>query len=96
MQVVHSGSACKSNVTEWYKVTGCPTPANQITDVTDWNVKCGDSCYAYTLRAHSSYIDTLYFNGFTRSVTVQAPCCDCDGDPCDNVDANALIDQFIV
>ena len=86
---------CKSNVTEWYKVTGCPTPANQITDVDGWNVKCGD-IVTLTLRAHSSYIDTLYFNGLTRSVTVQAPCCECDGDPCVNVDVDALIDAFIV
>jgi hypothetical protein len=37
----------------------------------------------------------LYFNGFTRSVTVQAPCCDCGGNPCDTVDVPALIDAFI-
>lgn len=86
---------CNSNVTEWYKVTGCPTPINQITDVDAWNVKCGD-VVTLTLRAHSSYIDTLYFNGFTRSVTVQAPCCDCGGDPCDTVNVSDLIDQFIV
>jgi hypothetical protein len=85
---------CKSNVTEWYKVSGCPTAATQVTDVDGWNVKCGD-VVTLTLRAHSSYIDTLYFNGFTRSVTVQAPCCDCGGDPCDTVDVPALIDAFI-
>jgi hypothetical protein len=87
-------STCKSNVTEWYKVTGCPLPANQVTDVSGWNVQCGD-IVTLTLRAHSSYLDTLYFNGFTRSVTVQAPCCECGGDPCTNVDVPALIDQFI-
>jgi hypothetical protein len=87
--------SCKSNVTEWYKVTGCPTAATQVTDVDGWNVKCGD-IVTLTLRAHSSYIDTLYFNGFTRSVTVQAPCCDCGGDPCDTVDVPALIDAFIL
>jgi len=90
-----SGAGCNSNVTEWYKVSGCPTPVNQIMDVAGWNVKCGD-IVTLTLRAHSSYIDTLYFNGLTRSVTVQAPCCDCGGDPCVDVDANALIDAFIV
>jgi len=89
-----SGSGCKSNVTEFYKVNGCPTPITQITDVGEWNVKCGD-VVTVTLRAHSSYLDTLYFNGFTRSVTVQAPCCDCGADPCDNVDVPALIDQII-
>lgn len=89
-----SGSGCNSNVTEFYKITGCATPVTQVTDVDGWNVKCGD-VVTLTLRAHSSYLDTLYFNGFTRSVTVQAPCCDCGGDPCDTVDVPALIDAFI-
>lgn len=89
-----SGSGCKSNVTEWYKVGGCPTPVNQITDIDGWNVKCGD-IVTLTIRAHSSYINSLYFNGLTRSVTVNAPCCDCGGDPCETTDVSALIDQFI-
>jgi hypothetical protein len=89
-----SGSGCSSNVTEWYKVSGCGTPAVQITDVTNWNVQCGE-VVTLTLRGHSSYLDTLYFNGFTRSVTVQAPCCDCGADPCADVNTNALINQFI-
>ena len=83
-----------SNVTEWYKVTGCATAANQITDVTGFSAQCGDSI-TLTLRADSSYLRTLYFNGFTRSVTVQAPCCDCGDDPCVDVDVNDLINQFI-
>jgi hypothetical protein len=90
-----SGSGCNSNITEFYKVTGCPTPVTQVTDVDGWNVHCGD-VVTLTLRGHSSYLDTLYFNGFTRSVTVQAPCCDCGGDPCDTVDVPALIDAFIL
>ena len=90
-----SGGNGKSNVTEWYKATGCPTAANQVTEVGGWTVKCGD-VVTLTLRGHSSYVDTLYFNGFTRSVTVQAPCCDCGGDPCTDVDVPALIDQFII
>ena len=90
-----SGSGCNSNVTEWYKITGCPTAANQVTQVGEWNVKCGD-IVTLTLRGFSNYVNTLYFNGFTRSVTVQAPCCDCGGDPCDTVDVPALIDQFIL
>jgi hypothetical protein len=89
-----SGSSCNSNVTEWYKVSGCPTAANQITDVTDFTVQCGESI-TLTLRAHSSYIDTLYFNGFTRSVTIQAPCCGCDENPCDDVSDNTIINLLI-
>jgi hypothetical protein len=90
-----SGSGCSSNVTEWYKVDGCATPLTQITDIGGWSVKCGD-VVTVTLRAHSSYLDTLYFNGFTRSVTVQAPCCDCGGDPCVDVNVPALIDEIIL
>ncbi len=37
----------------------------------------------------------MYFNGLTRSATVQAPCCDCDGDPCTDVDVPDLIDSII-
>lgn len=90
----NAGNNPKTNVTEWYKVSGCATAANQITDVTDFTVQCGE-VVTLTLRAHSSYIDTLYFNGFTRSVTVQAPCCECGGDVCTDVDTNALINSII-
>jgi hypothetical protein len=88
------GSSCKSNVTEWYKSLGCPTAVNQVTDVVDFTVKCGE-IVTLTLRGFSSYLNTLYFNGFTRSVTVNAPCCDCGGDPCTDVDVPALIDDLI-
>ena len=83
------------NVTEWYKIPGCATAVNQIIDINGWNVKCGEDV-TLTLRAFSNYINTLYFNGLTRSVTVKAPCCDCGGDPCDTVDVPALIDAVIV
>lgn len=83
-----------ANVLEFYKVIGCPTPKNQITDVTGFSVKCGE-IVTLTLRAHSAYIDSLYFNGLTRSVTVQAPCCDCGADPCTETDVPTLIDSII-
>ena len=88
------GSSCKSNVTEWYKSLGCPTPVNQVTDVVDFTVKPGE-IVTLTLRGFSSYLNTLYFNGFTRSVTVNAPCLECGGDPCTDVDVPALIDDLI-
>ena len=52
---LNSGGNGKSNVTEWYKATGCPTAANQVTEVGGWTVKCGD-VVTLTLRAHSSYM----------------------------------------
>lgn len=89
------GSSCKTNVTEWYKSNGCATPVNQVTDVVNFTVKAGESI-TLTLRGFSSYLNTLYFNGFTRSVTVNAPCLDCGGDPCADVDVPALIDSLIL
>jgi hypothetical protein len=83
-----------SNVTEWYSVTGNPVAANQVTEVGNFTVKPGE-VITLTLRAHSSYIDTLYFNGFTRSVTVNAPCLACGENPCGDVDVPQLIDNLI-
>lgn len=91
---IQNGGTNTTNVTEWYKVAGCSTAAVEVWSVSNFSVQCGD-IVTLTIRAHSSYLDTLYFNGFTRSVTVQAPCCDCGADPCTDVDVPALIDQFI-
>ena len=88
------GSSCKTNVTEWYKSNGCATAVNQVTDVVDFTVKPGE-VVTLTLRGFSSYLNTLYFNGFTRSVTVNAPCLACGADPCTDVDVPALIDDLI-
>ncbi len=89
------GNPSVSNIIEYYKVRACPTPLVQITKIGDWHVQCGEDV-TVTLRAHSSYLDTLYFNGWTRSVTVAAPCCDCDGgDACTDVDVPNLIDSII-
>jgi hypothetical protein len=92
--VLQNGGGNQSNVTEWYKVTGSPVAANQVTEVVNFNVKPGE-VITLTLRAFSSYINTLYFNGFTRSVTVNAPCLACGGDPCSDVDVPELIDRLI-
>jgi hypothetical protein len=89
-----SDKISSENITEWYKVTGNPVAANQVTDITDFTVKPGE-IVTLTLRAFSSYINTLYFNGFTRSVTVNAPCLACGEDPCTDVDVPALIDDLI-
>jgi hypothetical protein len=89
-----SDKISSTNVTEWYKVVGNPVAANQVTDVSDFTVKPGE-IITLTLRGFSSYINTLYFNGFTRSVTVNAPCLACGGDPCTDVDVPALIDNLI-
>ena len=89
-----TGSSCKTNVTEWYKSTGCATAVNQITDVVDFTVKPGE-IITLTLRGFSSYLQTLYFNGWTKSVTVNAPCLACGDNPCTDVDVPQLIDRLI-
>jgi hypothetical protein len=89
-----SDKVSSAKVVDWYKVSGNEQVQSEIWDVSDWTIKCGEQV-TLSLRLHSSYIDTGFFNGLTRSVTVQAPCCDCGGDPCDVVDECALIDDFI-
>lgn len=83
-----------SKVKVWYKVTGSGTSAVQITDITSITAKCGEDL-TFTFRMHSSYIDTTSFNGLTRSVTVKGACCECDGDPCADADAEAIVDAFL-
>lgn len=82
------------NVTEWYKVAGSPTASVQITDIDGWSVKPGEDV-TVTLRAFSSYINTLYFNGLTKSVTIPGECVVCGGDPCVDVNVDNLIDAII-
>ena len=90
-----SDKIAANKVSEWYKVTGNPVAANQVTEVGNFSVKPGE-IVTLTLRAFSSYINTLYFNGFTRSVTVNAPCLACGEDPCSDVDVPTLIDELIL
>ena len=90
-----SDKISSANVSAWYKVVGSPVAANQVTDVTNFTVTPGTDV-TITLRAFSSYLQTLYFNGFTRSVTVKGECLECGGDPCAEVDVPALIDAFII
>jgi hypothetical protein len=85
-----SNKIAASEVTEWYKVVGDATATNQTTIVDNFTVQCGEDV-TITLRGFSSYLETLYFNGFTRSVTTPAPCCDCDADPCVDTDITALV-----
>jgi len=87
-------SSTGTNVVRYEQFTGCSTPVNQVMDISGFNAKCGD-ILTLTIRAFSSYIQTLYFNGLTRSVTVQAPCCSCGADPCAAADVPTLIDKFI-
>ncbi|SEW21490.1 hypothetical protein SAMN05428988_3216 [Chitinophaga sp. YR573] len=80
-----SGKIAKNKIVSWYKVTAEPNTYDQSTIVSDFQVKCGDQM-TITIRAHSNYIDSGFANGYTQSVTVEAPCCGCGADPCTNTD----------
>jgi hypothetical protein len=86
------------NVMEWYKISAEPQVPSQITEFSNFNVKC-DEDLTLTFRLMSSYINIGFYNGLTRSVWVKAPCCDCGEDPCETVDAagiESIVDQFAV
>lgn len=83
-----------TKVKKWFKIVGSGTSAVQISTVGAFTVGCGEEV-TLTLRAHSSYIDALAFNGLTKSVTVKTPCCACGADPCTEVDNEALVDLII-
>lgn len=83
-----------SKVKKWYKVVGSATPANEIYEVSGFTAKC-EQDITLTLRGHSQLLDTISYNGFTRSVTVTTPCCDCDGDPCAEIGNETIIDLIM-
>lgn len=89
-----SDKISKNKIVEWYKVTAEADILPQVTEISSFKVQCGEQI-SLTLRAHSNYIDSAFYNGLTRSVTVQAPCCDCGADPCTDLDPQALVDQLI-
>lgn len=82
------------NVTEWYKVLGNPVAAVQVLDISSFDLLKSEDI-TITLRAHSSYIDTLYFNGLTKSVTLKGQCLDCGDDPCTAADIENIVDALI-
>lgn len=89
-----SDKIAASKVKVWYKAAAEPTARLEIQEISNFTAKCGEDV-TVTFRLHSSYIDTVAFNGLTRSVTVKAPCCDCGEDPCTDVDAEAIVDSII-
>lgn len=92
-----SNKISKNRIYSWYKVTAEPDVVNQATVVSGFQVKCGEQL-TVTIRAHSNYIDIGFANGYTQSVTVEAPCCNCGADPCAQVDAadiEKMVDDLI-
>lgn len=84
----------KNNITNWIKYPAVQPAVGQVATFSDWSAQCEEDI-SLTLRLRSQYIDTLYYGGLTRSVTVKTPCCECGADPCTEVDAAALVAQLV-
>lgn len=97
----YSDKVSKGSLIEWYKTTANPVAKNQITyvgfDGVDETKSIGVGCneqVSLTVRARSSYIDTAFAYGLTRTVTFTTPCCDdCNGS-CDNVDPRIVANAW--
>lgn len=89
-----SDKIAASKVKKWYKVVGQGGANNEIQEISDFSAKCGEQL-TVTFRVHSSYADTISFNGVTRSVTVQMPCCGCGDNPCDVIANETIIDLIL-
>lgn len=79
----------RNTVIEWYKVTAVPNSTTQIQSLSNWNLECSEQI-TFSFVLHSSYIDTGFFNGLTRSFVVDTPCCNCGDNPCADVTGTAL------
>lgn len=92
-----SDKIAAANVVQWYKSVGEDTAANQITEISGFHFKCDDKVI-FTFRINSGYTDVAFYNGYTKSVIVAAPCCDCGENPCEDIGASeieALVDEAV-
>lgn len=84
-----SDKIAASKVIEWYKVTAVASAPTQIQSISGWDLECSEQI-TFSFVLHSSYIDTGFFNGLTRSFTVGTPCCECGANPCADITGLAL------
>lgn len=84
-----SDKIAANKVIEWYKVTAISSVPTQIQTIGNFSLEC-DQQITFSFVLHSNYIDALYFNGLTQSVTVGTPCCACGANPCASIDGPAL------
>lgn len=90
----YSSKIKASAIKKYYKVEGNATAAVEIGQFSGFSAKC-DETLSLTLRGFSSYLQTLDPNGFTRSLVIRTPCCECGAEPCETVDNEDIIDLFI-
>lgn len=80
---------CCGKIIEWYKVCAVSSATTQIQVINGWNLECSQQI-TFSFVLHSSYIDTGFYNGLTRSLVVDTPCCDCGANPCADISGIAL------
>jgi hypothetical protein len=78
-----------AKVIEWYKVTAVSNVPTQVQAISGWNLECSEQI-TFSFVLHSSYIDTGFFNGLTKSFVINTPCCNCGDNPCADVTGAAL------
>lgn len=87
----------KLRIIDWYKTVAEPDSNGQVTEIAGFHIQCGEFVNL-TLRGFSKITEAFNFNGFTKTVSVQAPCCDCNGIPCADIsgaNTEALVDALI-
>jgi len=84
----------KNRIIDYYTVPAIPSGVTKQVTINGFNVHCGEQV-SVTIRAFSDALSSVYSNGWTESFMALAPCCDCDSDPCDTVDAQALVDDLV-
>lgn len=92
LRSIKSDKIYLNKVIEKYKITSEDTTRNKIIALTDFTASCDESV-SVTIRAFSSYINTSFYNGMTRSFTHQTPCCECGESPCAELSAQDIQDM---
>lgn len=96
LPTVKSDKIYADKVIKKYKIVGSAGDVLEAT-ISDFDVRC-DENLSLTLRVWENDLEISYANGYTRTFTKKAPCCDCDGDPCESVsteDLETLIAEFV-
>jgi hypothetical protein len=97
LKSIKSEFVSAKNIISKYIVTGSSTVTQQITQVSAFQAKAGET-YNITIRAFSDMLNTSYYNGLVAPFTVKSPCLDCGSDPCDSLTASQiqdLVDEFV-
>lgn len=87
----------KDKIIRMTKIVAEDTAANEVWQSSIFSVHCGEHINL-SFRMFSNYINTSYANGLTATVWSDAPCCDCDADPCALIsaaDTQALVDDLV-